>query len=207
MPPPPSSLPLCLGGSFNPPHFGHLIVSRAVAERAGFSRVRLIVAGQPPHKPADPALAEAEHRLAMCRLAVADDRFFVVDDREIRRGGPSYTLETARSLQAEPDFAGQPVPWLVGADLLPGLMAWHQPQELLKGQVVRLVVAQRGGRPVDWDSLPPQVRVLRGNVVEAPQIDISASDIRSRIAARRDLRYLVAETVRRYIEEHRLYRG
>ena len=198
--------PLCLGGSFNPPHLGHLIVGRAVAERAGFAAVRLIVAAQPPHKPDDAAVAASQHRLAMTRLAVADDPFFVVDDREIRRGGPSYTLDTARSLQKEPEFAGGPVPWLIGADLLAGLMNWHKPHDLLRGDIVGFVVARRGPRPIDWPSLPPPVRALEASVVEAPQIDISASDIRSRIAAGREISYLVPEAVRQYVLEHRLYR-
>lgn len=183
-----------------------MIVSRAVAERAGFAGVRLMVAGQPPHKPGDPSLISADHRVAMCRLAVAGDAFFEVDDRETRRDGSSYTIETARELQTEPPFAGRPIPWLIGADLLGGLMSWREPQRLLAGDVVRLMVIQRAGHAIDWAAVPRELRVLEPNVIKAPRIDISATDIRRRMREGRDIRYLVPEAVRKYIERHSLYR-
>lgn len=198
--------PLILGGSFNPPHHGHLITARAVAERAGFRRVRLMVAGAPPHKPGQEDIAPAADRVAMCRAAVAGDPSFEVDDRETRRAGPSYTLLTARELQAEPEFAGQAVPWLIGADLLPGLMTWHEAEQLLAGELVRFVVMARPGSPIDWKGLPPAVAGLRGSVIEAPQIDISATEIRRRVKEGRDIRYLVPEAVRDYIHDQGLYR-
>lgn len=183
-----------------------MIVSRAVAEQAGFAGVRLMVAGRPPHKPGDPALIPAEHRVAMCRLAVAGDPFFEVDDRETQREGPSYTIETARELQTEPPFAGRPVPWLIGADLLNGLMSWREPQRLLAGDVVRLMVIGRAGRAIDWPALPRELRMLEANVIDGPRIDISATDVRRRVRQGRDIRYLVPEAVRAYIQQHSLYR-
>lgn len=202
----PSTQPLCFGGSFNPPHFGHLVVARAAAEQAGFNQVRLMVAGISPHKLSDHEVASAADRVAMCRLATADDPLFEVDDRETLRKGPSYTIETARELQKLPEFAGRPVPWLIGADLLPGLMRWHEPQALLAGDVVRFVIVRRGGECIDWSRLPEELGALSASVVEVPRIDISATDIRARIRAGRDVRYLVPETVRAYIEQRGLYR-
>ena len=202
----PSNPPLCLGGTFNPPHFGHLITARAAAEHLGLHQVRLVVAGQPPHKPGDPSILATEDRLALCRLAVENDPSFELDDRETRRSGPSFTIETARQLQSEAPFGGGPVPWIIGADLLPGLMAWREPERLLAGDVVQLVVIRRPGHAIDWDSLPQPVRVLESAVVTAPQIDISATDIRRRVREGLDIRYLVPEAVRQYIQTRGLYR-
>lgn len=142
----------------------------------------------------------------MCRLAVEGDPLFEVDDREIRRPGPSYTIDTARSLQLQPAFAGAPVDWLIGADLLTGLTRWRETDALLTGTIVRFIVMRRPGHDIDWHALPPAVGALRDRVVEAPAIDISATDIRDRVRAGRDARYLVPEAVRQYIERHALYR-
>ncbi len=195
---------LCLGGSFNPPHFGHLIVARAVAETLGFGGVRLVVAGRPPHKPQAPDILPEQHRLAMCRLAVENHAFFQVDDREIRRAGPSYTIQTARELQDQGLCAG-PVPWMIGADLLASLPDWHEADRLIEGKVVHFVVVRRPGHAIDWSSLPPAVRRLEANVVQGPQIDISATEIRDRARRGLDIRYLVPDSVRAYISTHGLY--
>ena len=90
---------LCLGGSFNPIHHGHLICARAVMERAGYERVMIIPSAQPPHKPAHANLAPAVDRLRMCQLAVQGSATFVVDDIELKRTGPSYTIDTAAELK------------------------------------------------------------------------------------------------------------
>src|SRR4051812_17449598 len=92
---------LCFGGSFNPIHLGHLLCARAVAEKAGFARVVLFPSSLPPHKLGATELAGAEHRLEMCRRAVAGDPLFEVNDLEVRREGPSYTIETARELHRQ----------------------------------------------------------------------------------------------------------
>ena len=183
------------------------MTARAVAEEAGFTRVRLMVAGQPPHKPEDPAIVASHHRVAMCRAAIEGDPLFEVDDRETHRRGPSYTIDTARELQESAPFAGHPVPWLIGSDLLPGLMGWHEAPLLLAGATVRLIVMHRPGHRLDWAGLPREVQALRSSVVMAPQIDISATQIRRRAREGRDIRYLVPEAVRRYIEEQGLYRA
>ena len=170
---------LCFGGSFNPPHHGHLICARAAAERAGFSKVRLIVSARPPHKPGDLSVIDPAHRVAMCGVAVAGDPTFVVDDREARRAGPSFTADTARELRVGPS-AG-PVHWMIGADLLAGLPRWHEAARLLAGDLVRFVVVRRAGYSIDWDVLPPEVRALRDAVVDVPDIAISSTDVRDRV--------------------------
>ena len=171
----------------------------------GLARIRLIVSAQPPHKPGRPDLAPAAHRVAMCRAAVGGDPGFVVDDRETRRDGPSYTFDTALELLAEFD-AAQPVRWLVGADLLAGLPNWHRAPELLAGDRVQFMVMRRPGWTIDWPALPREVRALRDHVVEVPQVDIRATDLRARVAAGRSLAYLTPPGVIAHIEAARLYR-
>src|ERR1700677_2789943 len=120
---------LCLGGSFNPIHHGHLICSRAAAEVAGYQQVALIPSNHPPHKAGDLAPADAKHRAAMCRLAVAGTDLFNVNESELSRPGPSYTIDTARALL---DSGWKSVDWLIGSDSLPGLATWHRAEELVE---------------------------------------------------------------------------
>ena len=116
----------CFGGSFDPPHLGHLDTARHAARTAGFDGVRLVVAGRSPFK--DGGAASPEQRVALCRAAVTGDPFFFVDDRETHRDGPSYTADTASQLR---DELSELPTWLIGADLLPGLPRWHRAAELL----------------------------------------------------------------------------
>jgi len=191
---------LCFGGSFNPIHNGHLFCAQAVAEKAGYERVLLIPSAAPPHKP-NADLASAEHRLAMCRLAAAEQGgLFEVSDIETRRSGPSYTIDTAQELRR----AGMVrVDWLIGADMLLYLPKWHRPLDLLRD--VHFVVMARPGWPIDWDALPPAFRSLRGHVVEAPLIDIRATDIRRRVREGCPIDDVVPGSVARYIEAHKLF--
>lgn len=192
---------LCFGGSFNPIHHGHLICGRAAAEALGFEQILLIPSAQPPHKPGSTDLAAPRHRLEMCRRAVADDPLFAVDDLEMTRTGPSYTIDTARELRRR----GWPeVYWLIGADMLRLLPKWHEPQALLRE--VRFVVLARPGWSFDWETMPPEYRHLEKNVVEAPLLQISATTIRSRVAAGKSIAYLTPQGVGEYVNESGLYR-
>lgn len=196
------------GGSFNPVHFGHLIASRAVAEALGLDRVVLIPSANPPHKNGE-NLASAADRLEMVRLAVAGDRLFEVSDIELLRSGPSYTVDTVAAFGAE--RPGADLCWIIGADSLPELATWSRVQRLVS--MVRMVVAARPG----WRT--PDLGALRGVVgdeaverlvasrLETPEIGISASDIRSRVAAGQSVRYLVPESVVAYIASRGLYGG
>lgn len=191
---------LYFGGSFNPIHHGHLICSRAVAEARGFERVILMPTFLPPHKPGSADLAEARDRRKMCQLATSGSPLFEVSDVEIARGGPSYTLDTARQLA---QTHGGKIHWLIGADMLLYLPKWHRPLELLAE--VHFVIMARPGWSIDWQTLPSEYRHLKANVVEAPRIDISASDVRRRIAARQSIDYLTPPAVCRYIHDRSLY--
>ena len=194
---------LCLGGSFDPIHVGHLQTARAAVVAAGFARVRLIVAGRSPFKSA--SVTPAANRVAMCRIAIADQPDFVVDDRETRRDGPSYTADTAEAIAAE---TGRPTAWLIGADLLPGLPRWHRADELLSKPptILQHVVMRRPGYMIDWDTLPRQVRHLRDHVVEVPAVDVSSTLVRQRVAAGEPIDDLVPPGVAAYIANNGLYR-
>jgi nicotinate-nucleotide adenylyltransferase len=191
---------LCFGGSFNPLHVGHLLIARAVAESRNFQQVVLIPSAQPPHKPTTYDLAESCHRLEMCQAVSHGDPLFQVESLELERTGPSYTIDTARELARR---GWGRVSWLIGADMLQILPKWHKPQDLLRE--VDFVIARRPGSVIDWDALPPEFGVLQGNVVEAPLIEISATDIRRRVREGRPIRYLVPPEVERYIRDHHLY--
>ena len=187
------------GGSFNPPHLGHLALAETVRDVCRFDRVLWIPARRPPHKPAE-ALAAVQHRLHMTRLAVADNPGFDVSEIELERAGPSYTVDTLALLQdRRPDWA---LHLIIGADSLAGLHTWRRPDEILER--ARLVVFPRA------DAAPAAVDPVvleRVRFVEAPLLTVSSTDIRARCRAGRSIRYLVPEAVRTYIAEHGLYKG
>lgn len=190
---------LYFGGSFNPIHHGHLICARSAAERGGFETVVLIPSRQPPHKPGITDLADASDRLEMCRRACATG--FEVSDVELRRTGPSYTLDTARELSRT--TGGGKIAWLIGADMLNFLPKWHRPTELL--QEVHFVIMARPGWQFDWNNLPSDYRVLEQNVVQTPLIDISSTEIRRRIGRGLSIDYLTPPAVVEYIRSRKLY--
>lgn len=193
--------PLCVGGSFNPIHNAHLRCAVAAMTAKGFDRVVLIPSAQPPHKPGATDLAGAEDRLAMCRAAVAGDPRFAVDDLELCRSGPSYTIDTARELKRR----GWPsVSWMIGADMLLSLPKWHQAEALI--HEVNFVVVARPGWMLDWSQLPEAFRLLQANVVEAPLMDVSATEIRRRVKAGESIADLTPPAVVRYIADRGLYR-
>ena len=191
---------LWFGGSFNPIHVGHLITARAVAEIAGFERVVLVPSAQPPHKAGDMSLAPANHRLEMCRQAVAADPLFEIDDLELHRSGPSYTIDTVRELKKK--SSGE-ISWLIGADMARSLPQWHQPDKLLAE--VQFILMARPGWSFDWQTLPLEYRSLQKAVVDAPLLEISSTQIRHRILNGKSIRYLTPDPVLDYILQHNLY--
>lgn len=195
------------GGSFNPIHLGHLIASRAVAEHLHLDKLYLVPASIPPHR-TPKNLAAAHHRLAMLRLAVAGDPLFEVSDFEINQPGPSYTVLTVEEFARRLGPAAE-LFWLIGADSLPELANWYESQRLV--DLCQVVTAARPGWEVPDLSamsrrfLATQIDRLKAGILQTPRIDISASEIRRRIAAGLPIRYLVPDPVADYIATHRLY--
>src|SRR5262249_11655962 len=138
--------------------------------------------------------------IAMCRLAVDGDNLFAVNDIETRRPGPSYTIETARQLKKQGWNEGN---WLIGADMLNSLPTWREPAALL-GEV-NFIVMERPGHRFDWTTLGPDYFKLKANIVEVPAIDISATQIRAKVASGESIDGLTPPPVVEYIRTHCLY--
>ncbi len=192
------------GGTFDPVHLGHLLLAEACREQGRLDRVIFIPAGLPPHKQGR-ELSPGNARAEMLEFAIAGHPEFSVDRSEIKRSGPSYTVETLRALRQEhPD---DELFLLMGADSLAEFHLWKDPREI--AALAGLIVVNRGPQPPpDLAALIPQVgesAVSRIQVVTMPGVDISASDIRQRAQQGRTLRYLVPRAVERYILENRLY--
>ncbi len=149
----------------------------------------------------DKSAAPAADRLEMCRLAIDQSPDFELDDREIRRSGPSFTIDSARQLRGE---GATDVIWLIGADLFSGLPKWHEPDALLKE--VRFVLMARPGWAFDPTSIPRKFAFLIQNIVEVPQIDIASTDIRRRVKAGLSIDFLTPPPVVRFIHQRGLYR-
>ncbi|OUM01871.1 nicotinate (nicotinamide) nucleotide adenylyltransferase [Variovorax sp. JS1663] len=189
------------GGAFDPPHNAHVALVQAALAQLGLAELRIFPTGDAWHK--ERALSAAEHRLAMARLAFVGLTGAVVDDRELRRAGPTYTLDTLRELEL-----AQPAAELVlilGADQAASLPSWHGWREILAMAVV--AVAQRPGAgafdPAGLAELPPGARFETLAIVP---MDTSATGIRAQAAQGRDLSRLVPPAVARYIDQHYLYR-
>jgi nicotinate-nucleotide adenylyltransferase len=193
-----------LGGTFNPPHLGHLICAQEAFVQLGLDRVVLMPAGRPPHKPLD-AEPGAGHRLELCRHAVASDPRLSVSDLEVKRPGPSYTVDTLEQLHSRtPDSE---LFLIVGGDVAAGLPSWRDPERVLS--IARLAVAKRRGtaRTAVDTALAGLPGGDRAEFFRMPRIGISSTMVRQRVRARQPITYLVPDAVAEYIEEHRLYGG
>lgn len=188
-----------MGGTFDPIHFGHLLAASEVADRLQLATVVFVPAGRPWQKD-DREIASGADRLAMTAIAVADDPRFRVSDVDVTRPGPTYTVDTLRDLHQEygPDAE---LVFITGADALAEVATWHEPDEIVA--LAHLVGTSRAGRPAPQPELPAD----RVTLMDIPAVDISASDIRQRVAAGRSIRYLVPTGVASYIDRHGLYRA
>jgi nicotinate-nucleotide adenylyltransferase len=211
-----------LGGTFDPLHFGHLRLAQELAEGLGLEEVRFIPAGQPPHR-AQPC-ASPQQRLEMARLGTAGNPLFSLDEREIFKPTPSYTVETLRDLRRELGST-QPLCLFMGSDAFLGLTAWHRWRELF--DLAHIVVAQRPGvagitraatsLPADLldeinRRLANEPEALRdapfGSILVHPvtALDISATQIRGDFAAGHSPRYLLPDAVLDYIQTNGIYK-
>ncbi len=209
-----------LGGTFDPVHYGHLHFADDVRRALGLAEVRLVPAADPPHR--DRPTASAADRLAMLDLAVAEFPGLVVDDRELRRAGKSYTVLTLQELRGE--FPGSPILVLLGADAFRGLPSWHRWHELFN--LAHFVVVERPGVNLEAGLPAPLLAIWRDRRVGDPGIlisrpagaifvqpiapvDVSATLIRDRVASEGNAgtkwRGLLPPAVLAYIERHHLY--
>lgn len=184
------------GGTFDPLHLGHLIVADDAAAALKLDRVLFIPAGSHPFKGSE-VEAAANLRIRMVEEATKGSELFAVDEREVRRAGPSYTIDTVGELERE--LPGVELYVLVGADILAEIGDWHRSAELTSR--VTVAVMTRGG--VDTWTAPEGFDCTR---VDVTHIGISSTDIRRRVREGEPFRYLVPEAVYRIINEHALYK-
>ena len=192
-----------LGGTFDPIHYGHLVITEDARTYLHLEKVLFVPAYQPPHKPKD-SYSAFEHRVRMIELAIAGNPHFVLSLIEADRPGPSYTVDTLRDLQAE---LGQDVElyFIIGMDSLANILAWHKPAELLK--LCRIVVAERAGYQVDLAALEEALPGLWDSLelIDTPELSISSTDLQQRVQRGLSIRYQVPPEVEEYIYAHKLY--
>lgn len=195
------------GGSFDPPHHGHLIIARSVAEALRLDRVVFLPSARPPHKDGG-TLADPNARAAMVKLCIEEEPTFELSDFDLARAGPSYTIDTIQHFRKRYGD-GVELYWIIGGDSLGELTTWHRVSEIVDACHV-VTARRRSSKDIDWEKLSgslngSQVSRLRDAVLETPIIDISATDIRRRVSKGLSIRFLLPDPVRTYIEEHKLY--
>ena len=193
-----------LGGTFDPIHNGHLIIAEEARARLNLAEILFVPAGLPWLR-MDSPMAAAEHRVQMVRLAIGDKPYFKVSTIEIERAGPSYAVDTIAELKGQ-FGAGDELFFILGWDSLAELPKWREPERLIK--MCRLVAVPRPGYPkVDLKSLEATIPGLAQRVIllDKPEVDISGSEIRKRVAKGLSISQFVPEPVDRYIREQGLY--
>lgn len=191
-----------LGGTFDPPHFGHLILAEYAAEALALDCLLFVPAADPPHKQHEKNTPVA-HRLAMLELAIGSNDHFTLSRIDVDRPGPHYSLDMVKIIQRE--YPGAELYFIMGGDSLRDFPRWHRPAELI--QLCRLAVMHRpgdGARPYMHEEILPGLseRVV---MIDAPLIGISATDIVNRLKKGLSVRYLVPDAVLEYIYTHNVY--
>ena len=195
------------GGSFDPVHIGHLWIAEAALESLRLAEIRWIPAAVSPLKPLGP-VASAEQRLQMLRLAVSGCEEYIVDDREIRRGELSYTVDTMEELRAE--FPETEIVMIIGSDSFAEIRRWHDPQRLLR-LALPAVVQRVGWEVPDFsvlEGLVDQDRIeqIRHCLIPMPLIELSSREMRSRVAHGRSVRFRTPRAVEALIKAEGIYR-
>lgn len=192
------------GGTFDPPHFGHLLAAQEAAERLQLERVYFLPAGNPPHKRGEP-ISPLEQRLRMVELAIAGNPCFAISRADVERPGPSYTVELLAAIRQglRPDTE---LYFLVGMDSLHDLKTWKDPERLLE-QCFLVAVNRPGQPPADLHWLETQLPGLSSRVLplDTPGVDVSSTELRARVGDGRSIRYLVPDEVIEFITANRLY--
>jgi len=183
-----------LGGTFNPVHIGHLILAEETREKLGLDKVIFVPAYLPPHK-GNGEIIDASDRLAMVKAAIKGNKHFSVSNLEIKRKGRSYTIDTVREFRKK--YPKDTLYFVIGSDLLNYLSEWKDLEDVTR--LVRFIVATRPGYPLE--KIPSYI-----TTVSIRAVDISAFEVRRCIRERKSFRYLVPESVYRYIRRKKLYR-
>ena len=196
-----------LGGTFDPVHYGHLLLAEQCREQCRLDRVWFVPAAVPPHK-AERTLTPATKRIEMLKLAIAGHEAFEVSTLEIERGGLSYTLDTLLAIRGQQPDAE--LFFLMGADSLRDLPTWWEPARICQ-LATPVVVCRRGAPEPNLGVLTPLVSAarlqeIRGCQVQMPVVEFSSTAIRQAVAAGRSFRYQTPRAVEKYLETHRLYR-
>jgi nicotinate-nucleotide adenylyltransferase len=192
-----------LGGTFNPPHLGHLVCATQALAQLGLDRVLLVPVHEPPHKgiEIDPGVA---HRVELCRLAVAGEERLAVSLADADVPGPSFTVDTLRRLHER--SPGDQLTFIVGGDMALSLPTWREPEAIL--ELAEIAVAEREGiRRIDIMDRLAGLPADRISFFDMPRLDISSSLVRRYVAAGRPIRHLVPDAVERYIADAGLYRA
>ena len=190
-----------LGGTFDPPHVGHLVLGECAREQLGLERVYFMPAGDPWRK-AGGDVSPAGHRLAMTHLAIAGNAGFHLDEREVERIGPTYTVDTLRELHAE---GMDDVILILGNDALADMPSWREPDVITA--LARLAVAPKRADRDQQTWLAAQLGLDAPLiVVDMPPLPVSSTLVRERVREGQPIRYLVPEAVETYVREHGLYR-
>ncbi|WP_308638806.1 nicotinate-nucleotide adenylyltransferase [Paenibacillus silvisoli] len=188
-----------MGGTFDPIHIGHMLAAETAREACGLDEVWFIPAGQPPLKESGP-VADGQTRLEMVYRAVDFQPHFRAMDIELDSDGKSFTINTIKALQEQ--YPGREFSIIIGTDRVNDLPKWHQIEEL--AGMVRFIGMRRGGQDMEVDSLPAFLQD-RLTVVDMPQIKLSSTDIRDRLAQGRSIRFLVPDKVYSFITRNGLY--
>lgn len=192
------------GGTFDPIHYGHLLLADRCREELQLDEVWFIPAGVSPHKVGKP-LSPGKARVQMVEFAVSGFPEFRVSKIELERTGPSYTVQTLEQLRAADP--SRELFLLMGADSVAELASWREPQRIL--ELAQVVAVNRAGEKPDLSNVEPLCQAVGRSirVVEMPAVDFAASDIRARVAAGRSIRFLTPRPVEMYIRANRLYQG
>ena len=190
----------CLfGGTFDPPHFGHLIVAQTIFEAEHFDKIVFVPAHIPPHKK-EQKISSVALRLEMLKIATMDNPNFEISDIELKRGGISYSLETIHTYKEQTGLDREDLYYLIGSDSLKQFQTWQNPKAIL--EECQLIVAIRPGfRPSDI----PNWILAKVQFANIPRIEISSTQIRARWVEDKTIRYMVTQPVWTYINKHNLY--
>lgn len=188
-----------LGGTFDPPHFGHLAAARAVRDAVDDLEIACVVANDPWQKSDHRQITPAALRVEMTRALVKDEPGISVDDREVRRGGPTYTVDTLRELHAE--NSDRELFLIVGADTASRIHTWHRSQDLIS--LSTLIIVNRPGSTIE---LAPEMAAWRHIVVPMEPVEVSSTAIRQAVASGNSVTAMTPPDVAAIITEHDLYR-